>query len=81
MSPLDGACIIDTIRTPVSSRKGALASEYPTDLAAHVLAALVEPMGVERQPSTVRSGLRGPDLCSVDEHRAHRRALGRIIRA
>jgi hypothetical protein len=40
MSPLDGACNVDAIRTPASSRKGALASEYLTDLAAHVLAAL-----------------------------------------
>ncbi len=41
------AVIVDTVRTPIGKRKGALAGWHPTDLLAHVLTALVERTGVD----------------------------------
>jgi acetyl-CoA acyltransferase len=41
------AVIVDTVRTPVGKRKGALAEWHPTDLLAHTLRALVERTGVD----------------------------------
>jgi acetyl-CoA acyltransferase len=41
------AVIVDTIRTPVGKRKGALAGWHPTDLLAHTLQALIERTGVD----------------------------------
>jgi acetyl-CoA acyltransferase len=41
------AVIVDTVRTPVGKRKGALAGWHPTDLLAHTLLALVERTGVD----------------------------------
>ncbi|MEZ5142361.1 MAG: thiolase family protein [Acidimicrobiales bacterium] len=41
------AVIIDTIRTPIGKRKGALATWHPTDLLAHTLLALLERTGVD----------------------------------
>jgi acetyl-CoA acetyltransferase family protein len=41
------AVIVDTIRTPIGKRKGALATWHPTDLLAHTLSALVERTGVD----------------------------------
>jgi acetyl-CoA acetyltransferase family protein len=41
------AVIVDTIRTPVGKRKGALSTWHPTDLLAHTLTALVERTGVD----------------------------------
>jgi len=41
------AVIVDTLRTPIGKRKGALATWHPTDLLAHALTALVERTGVD----------------------------------
>jgi len=41
------AVIVDTIRTPVGKRKGALATWHPTDLLAHTLQALLDRTGVD----------------------------------
>lgn len=41
------AVIVDTVRTPVGKRKGALAGHHPSDLLAHVLTGLVERTGVD----------------------------------
>jgi acetyl-CoA acetyltransferase family protein len=41
------AVIVDTIRTPIGKRKGALAGWHPTDLLAHTLIALLERTGIE----------------------------------
>jgi acetyl-CoA acyltransferase len=41
------AVIVDTIRTPIGKRKGALAGWHPTDLLGHALTALVERTGVD----------------------------------
>jgi acetyl-CoA acyltransferase len=41
------AVIVDTVRTPVGKRKGALRGWHPTDLLAHALLALVERSGVD----------------------------------
>src|SRR5580765_980344 len=41
------AVIVDTVRTPIGKRKGALAGWHPTDLLAHTLNALVERSGVD----------------------------------
>jgi acetyl-CoA acetyltransferase family protein len=41
------AVIVDTVRTPIGKRKGALAGWHPTDLLAHTLQALVERTGVD----------------------------------
>jgi acetyl-CoA acyltransferase len=41
------AVIVDTLRTPIGRRKGALATWHPTDLLAHALTALVDRTGVD----------------------------------
>jgi acetyl-CoA acyltransferase len=41
------AVIVDALRTPIGRRQGSLAGWHPVDLAAHVLAALVERAGVD----------------------------------
>jgi acetyl-CoA acetyltransferase family protein len=41
------AVIVDTVRTPIGKRKGALAGWHPTDLLAHTLGALVDRTGVD----------------------------------
>jgi acetyl-CoA acetyltransferase family protein len=45
------AVIVDTVRTPIGKRKGALAGWHPTDLLAHTLTALIERTGID--PATV----------------------------
>ncbi|MFD6095158.1 acetyl-CoA C-acetyltransferase [Nocardiopsis flavescens] len=51
------AYIVDAVRTPVGTRKGALAAVHPADLGAHVLKALVERTGVD--PSAVEDVIMG----------------------
>jgi acetyl-CoA C-acetyltransferase len=51
------AFIVGAVRTPVGTRKGALAGIHPADLGAHVLAALVERTGVT--PETVEDVIMG----------------------
>ena len=51
------AFIVGAVRTPVGTRKGALAGVHPADLGAHVLAALVERTGVA--PETVEDVIMG----------------------
>lgn len=41
------AVIVDTVRTPIGKRKGALAGWHPTDLLGHTLSALVDRTGVD----------------------------------
>ena len=41
------AVIVDTVRTPIGKRKGALAGWHPTDLLAHTLNALLDRAGVD----------------------------------
>jgi acetyl-CoA acetyltransferase family protein len=41
------AVIVDTIRTPVGKRKGALSGWHPTDLLGHALLALIDRTGVD----------------------------------
>jgi acetyl-CoA acetyltransferase family protein len=41
------AVIVDTVRTPIGKRKGALAGWHPTDLLAHTLEALLERTGAD----------------------------------
>jgi len=41
------AVIVDTVRTPVGKRKGALATWHPTDLLGHALTALIDRTGVD----------------------------------
>src|SRR5436190_8316610 len=41
------AVIVDTVRTPIGKRNGALSGWHPTDLLGHVLTALVERSGVD----------------------------------
>ena len=41
------AVIVDTVRTPIGKRKGALAGWHPTDLLAHTLQALLARTGVD----------------------------------
>jgi len=41
------AVIVDTVRTPIGKRRGALAGWHPSDLLAHVLRALVDRTGVD----------------------------------
>jgi len=41
------AVIVDTVRTPIGKRKGALATWHPTDLLAHTLLALLDRTGVD----------------------------------
>jgi acetyl-CoA C-acetyltransferase len=41
------AYIVGAVRTPVGTRKGALADQHPADLAAHVLRALISRTGVD----------------------------------
>lgn len=41
------AVIVDTLRTPIGKRKGALANWHPTDLLGFTLHALVERTGVD----------------------------------
>jgi acetyl-CoA acyltransferase len=41
------AVIVDTIRTPIGKRKGALAGWHPTDLLAHTLRSLLDRTGVD----------------------------------
>jgi acetyl-CoA acetyltransferase family protein len=41
------AVIVDTIRTPIGKRKGALAGWHPTDLLAHTLKGLLDRTGVD----------------------------------
>jgi acetyl-CoA acetyltransferase family protein len=45
--PAREAVIVDTVRTPVGKRKGALSGWHPTDLLAHALRALVDRAGVD----------------------------------
>ena len=45
------AYIVDAVRTPIGTRKGALAGIHPADLGAHVLRALVDRTGID--PSAV----------------------------
>src|ERR1700681_3190857 len=40
--PAREAVIVDTVRTPIGKRKGALAGWHPTDLLGHTLRALLE---------------------------------------
>jgi acetyl-CoA acyltransferase len=47
VSPVREAVIVDTIRTPIGKRKGALAGWHPTDLLAHALRELVSRTGVD----------------------------------
>src|SRR5262245_33650891 len=42
------AVIVDTLRTPIGKRKGALANWHPTDLLGFTLNALVEQTGIDR---------------------------------
>lgn len=51
------AYIVDAVRTPVGTRKGALADVHPADLGAHALRALVERTGVD--PGAVDDVLMG----------------------
>ena len=41
------AVIVDTVRTPIGKRKGALAGWHPTDLLAHTLRGLIDRAGVD----------------------------------
>ncbi|MBL7502465.1 thiolase family protein [Frankia sp. CNm7] len=41
------AVIVEAVRTPVGKRNGGLSGVHPTDLSAHVLAALVERAGID----------------------------------
>src|SRR6266513_1416782 len=41
------AVIVDTVRTPIGKRKGALAGWHPTDLLAFTLQALLERTGID----------------------------------
>jgi len=41
------AVIVDTVRTPIGKRKGALAGWHPTDLLAHTLKALLDRTGLD----------------------------------
>jgi acetyl-CoA acyltransferase len=43
------AVIVDTIRTPVGKRKGALATWHPADLLGHALTALIDRTGVDAE--------------------------------
>jgi acetyl-CoA C-acetyltransferase len=51
------AYIVDAVRTPVGTRKGALADVHPADLGAHALTALVERTGID--PGAVDDVLMG----------------------
>ncbi|AFR07084.1 MULTISPECIES: acetyl-CoA C-acetyltransferase [Nocardiopsis] len=51
------AYIVGAVRTPVGTRKGALAAVHPADLGAHVLKELVERTGVD--PSAVEDVIMG----------------------
>jgi acetyl-CoA C-acetyltransferase len=51
------AYIVDAVRTPVGTRKGALADVHPADLGAHALRALVERTGID--PGAVDDVLMG----------------------
>ena len=44
---LRDAVIVDTVRTPIGKRKGALAGWHPTDLLGHALQALLERTGLD----------------------------------
>lgn len=41
------AWIVETVRTPVGRRGGALSAVHPADLGAHVLTALIDRSGVD----------------------------------
>jgi len=41
------AVIVDTVRTPIGKRKGALSGWHPTDLLGHALRGLVDRVGVD----------------------------------
>jgi len=47
MAPAREAVIVDTVRTPVGKRKGALAGWHPTDLLAHALQGLIDRTGLD----------------------------------
>jgi acetyl-CoA acyltransferase len=47
MGEIREAVIVDTLRTPIGKRKGALAGWHPTDLLAFALQALIERTGVD----------------------------------
>ena len=51
------AYIVDAVRTPVGTRKGALADVHPADLGAHSLTALMERTGID--PGAVEDVLMG----------------------
>ncbi|GLZ49575.1 acetyl-CoA acetyltransferase [Actinomycetospora sp. NBRC 106375] len=51
------AYIVDAVRTPIGTRKGALADVHPADLGAHALTALVDRTGID--PGTVDDVLMG----------------------
>nr|WP_202421462.1 acetyl-CoA C-acetyltransferase [Nocardiopsis alba] len=55
--PVAEAYIVGAVRTPVGTRKGALAAVHPADLGAHVLKELVERTGVD--PSAVEDVIMG----------------------
>src|ERR1700712_5141925 len=51
------AYIVDAVRTPIGTRKGALADVHPADLGAHALTALMERTGID--PGAVEDVLMG----------------------
>jgi acetyl-CoA C-acetyltransferase len=69
------AYIVGAVRTPIGTRKGALAGLHPADLAAHVLRELVTRTGVD--PAAIDDVIMGcVNACSGRVHRADRLALG-----
>jgi acetyl-CoA C-acetyltransferase len=55
--PVTEAYIVDAVRSPVGTRKGALADVHPADLGAHALTALVDRTGID--PGAVEDVLMG----------------------
>jgi hypothetical protein len=56
VATLREAVIVDAVRSPIGRRAGALAGTRPDDLAAAVIAALVERTGVEDAGASRRPG-------------------------
>ena len=54
------AVIVDTVRTPIGKRKGALAGWHPADLLAFTLQGLIERTGI------YQIACKDPDGCGVE---------------
>ena len=52
MPPMPEAYVVDAVRTPMGSYRGALSGVRPDDLAAHVVRAVVERSGVDPERIT-----------------------------